>query len=334
MTRFEHILVYAEGDDSAALERVVEFATTQDARITVCDVVALPPTDSRNPAQEERLHDLMWTDAFERLRRLCAPHQKRLPIDYTVLSGHAFLAITEQVVRQRFDLVVHLAARNTRSAGVGLDATDMHLVRKCPCAVWTLPPGGSNKLQNIVLAVDRDHHGRNRNAEAFTRELARTALLLAQVNSAVVHVVHAWQVYGRELLEDPRAGLGVEAQRAHIRRWRDMQRRWFEQLVAEIRAMAGGRNEIRAHLPEGDPAEATAQILSQVRADLLVMGTIGTSSVPGLLIGTTAETLLARIATAVFSVKPSGFTSPLKFGRRNSEPQPEQARFQSTGAPS
>ena len=45
--------------------------------------------------------------------------------------------------------------------------------------------------------------------------------------------------------------------------------------------------------------------------DTVVMGAVGGSDVPGLLIGNTVETALHSINSSVITVKPSGFHSPV-----------------------
>ncbi|MFN3163272.1 MAG: universal stress protein, partial [Pseudohongiellaceae bacterium] len=49
-----------------------------------------------------------------------------------------------------------------------------------------------------------------------------------------------------------------------------------------------------------------------IAADLIVMGTIGTSIVPGILIGMSAEALLSVTNTPVLTVKTKDFVTPLQ----------------------
>ena len=50
---------------------------------------------------------------------------------------------------------------------------------------------------------------------------------------------------------------------------------------------------------------------SDIKADLVVMGTVARTGIPGYIVGNTAEMILSQIACAVLAVKPPGFTSPV-----------------------
>jgi universal stress protein E len=45
--------------------------------------------------------------------------------------------------------------------------------------------------------------------------------------------------------------------------------------------------------------------------DLIVMGTVGRSGIPGFFIGNTAEEVLQCARASILSVKPPGFQSPV-----------------------
>ena len=45
--------------------------------------------------------------------------------------------------------------------------------------------------------------------------------------------------------------------------------------------------------------------------DLVVMGTVSRTGIPGLLIGDTAEVILNNLECSVLAVKPTGFVTPV-----------------------
>ena len=53
------------------------------------------------------------------------------------------------------------------------------------------------------------------------------------------------------------------------------------------------------------------EAVRRLDADLLVMGTVGRSGIPGLLIGNTAEDVLNAVDCSLLAVKPPGFVCPL-----------------------
>ena len=52
--------------------------------------------------------------------------------------------------------------------------------------------------------------------------------------------------------------------------------------------------------------------IEESSADLLVMGTIARSGIPGLLVGNTAERLMPSVTCSVIAVKPEGFVCPVQ----------------------
>lgn len=48
------------------------------------------------------------------------------------------------------------------------------------------------------------------------------------------------------------------------------------------------------------------------RIDLLVMGTVGRTGIPGFFIGNTADSVLRQVDCSVLAIKPDGFHTPIK----------------------
>lgn len=53
------------------------------------------------------------------------------------------------------------------------------------------------------------------------------------------------------------------------------------------------------------------QLIKDLDAELVVMGTVGRTGIPGFIIGNTAETILNQIECSVLAVKPDGFVTPV-----------------------
>ena len=51
--------------------------------------------------------------------------------------------------------------------------------------------------------------------------------------------------------------------------------------------------------------------MREQQVELLVIGTVGRSGIPGLLIGNTAEQVLAEVTCSILAFKPAGFVSPI-----------------------
>ena len=323
MKQFRNVLVYAETPDAACLERVVELAVRHGITMTVCDVIEPSPQLPDPEGTLARLHTLGWQRALERLRALCSPHMNRIELDYSVLVGNPFLVITEQVLQQRFDLVVHISDTGTVSSNGGLNPTGMHLIRKCPCAVWSMHPGEPPQSCNLVLAVDRDLAASTDAADDATLELLAAARFVARPG-AVVQLVHAWQPFGADLLLDERAGFTATESERYLASIAEDYTAWFDALLTRLRAVAPELKFV-PHLKRGTVTEVIPALVRQTRPELVLMRTIGTSNVPGVLIGTQAEAILSTTSTPILALKPRGFRTPLRFPARAASDHPQSA---------
>lgn len=108
MKKFRDILVYAEIDDADCIAQVVRLARAHGAAITVCEVVEPPPRAKDVHGVVARISKLRSARASRRLRRLCAQFADEI-LDFSVFDGAPYLAITQQVLTQNYDLVVHIS---------------------------------------------------------------------------------------------------------------------------------------------------------------------------------------------------------------------------------
>jgi len=52
-------------------------------------------------------------------------------------------------------------------------------------------------------------------------------------------------------------------------------------------------------------------MVKEKQIDLIVMGTVGRTGIPGFIMGNTAETILNQINGSVFAIKLEGFVTPI-----------------------
>ena len=65
------------------------------------------------------------------------------------------------------------------------------------------------------------------------------------------------------------------------------------------------------HLRQGPASRVIPDMATQLKADLVVMGTLGRTGISGLIIGNTAEAILDQLTCSVLAIKPPGFVSPV-----------------------
>src|SRR5262249_7150178 len=88
------------------------------------------------------------------------------------------------------------------------------------------------------------------------------------------------------------------------------------------RALAKRLDEfVRAHGPRGlavdegralgAPWQTIGVVARRIEADLIALGSVGRSGIPGLFIGNTAEKVLRHCDSSILAVKPDDFISPV-----------------------
>ncbi|MBL7187920.1 MAG: universal stress protein [Phycisphaerae bacterium] len=66
------------------------------------------------------------------------------------------------------------------------------------------------------------------------------------------------------------------------------------------------------HFLLDEPEIAIPELAARQHIELIVMGTVCRTGLPGLFIGSTAENVLSQVDCSVLALKPEGFVSPVK----------------------
>jgi len=261
-------------------------------------VPATPPAD---------LQDMVLQDLQEQLERLVKPvRQRGLRLRVEALIGTPFLEIIRAVLHQQHDLVM-LTAEGRGLKQPLLGSTSLRLMRKCPCPVWVLKPGPHRRFERILAAVnpvpyDEEHRGVN-------TKIMELATSLARLEGSELRIVHAWDVQGEEALRRWHKHLSAADVDRIVRDTETTHEVWLNELLAK-HPLTGIPHNI--HLLRGEPAEVITNLAAKRGIDLIVMGTVGRTGIPGFLIGNTAETVLRQVNCSVLAVKPEGFVTPVK----------------------
>lgn len=319
MNRFHNILYVSNPTvvQDAALARAVSLAENNQANLTVAEVVpvvtgglAMPPG---GPVSTD-LQAALEAEHRQALESLVASHRRRANVRIEVLAGHLFVEVIRAVLGDGYDLVIKPADDPDWLERL-FSSDDMHLLRKCPCPVWLTKSPEKANYGCIVAAVDFDPARSDAVVQELNRHIVTLASSLALSDFAELHLVHAWDV--------PEVGF--------IRSWADHPAELETQvtenaLAGHRRGMDGikqmlsghlGREAFdylapRFHVSRGPALHVVPDLARRLEADLVVMGTVGRTGIPGFIIGNTAEGILDQLTCSVLAVKPPGFVSPLK----------------------
>ncbi len=309
MKRFKNILYHADGDlaDSESLDRAVDLARRNGAMLTVMDVVA----ESELAVDVEKrldlnLNQLLRQRRLEELERLVEPHMNSsLPIYTQIGSGKPFIELIRAVQRNGYDLLIkapHPPEGLTERLFYG--SFDLHLLRKCPCPVWIDRPESAHPYRNILAAVDAN----DQSCRELNRLIMDLASSLAEREAAQLHVVHAWQLTGESMLRSGRARISASELERLLADTEQSHRQRLHDLVKHY-GLSSDSPQIK--LVKDKAPKAITALADEIEADLIVMGTVGRTGLPGLIIGNTAEDVLQTTRTSILAVKPQGFVSPV-----------------------
>lgn len=319
MNLFKNILYLSENTvaQQGAIMRAVSLAENNQADLTVIDVVPAVATGivrSRGASMSMELRAASVNARHEKLAALIEPYAKRLNIKLEVLAGRTFIEAIRLVLRDNHDLLIK-PAENPGFIERLFGSDDMQLLRNCPCPVWLTRADEKSKYQNILAAVDFDPDMPDATEQELNREILGLAGSLAFSDFAALHVVHAWDAPGEAMIRnwadkpDASSTAYVDGVRSsHEAAYHGLR----QELVERVGKEASAYLSPEFHLRRGAAATAIPEMAKQLRAELVVMGTVARTGIAGLLIGNTAEAVLEQLQCSVLAVKPPGFVSPVK----------------------
>ena len=319
MKRFRNILLVVDEhtDHAAALQRGVTLARSNRARLTVCAIVdtipgelqmgvlAITPREILDVAEAEKRE---WLEDVVK-----SVDRAGLTLEAKVLVGKPFIAMIRQVLRNQHDLIIKCAEAEHSLKDILFSSTDMHLMRKCPCPVWIIKPTENHKYQRILAAVDQDPQEPVK--DVLNRQILETSTSLALAEGGEAHVVHAWNLFGEDLLRSRSWGFSEARFDEMVAEENAARKNWLEDLVRQYappaHSSAADTRAIHLHVIKGDAQNVVAELARDLEVDLVVMGTVARTGIAGLFMGNTAEDILTQLDCSVLTVKPPGFISPV-----------------------
>jgi len=323
MRRFRSILFYTRGkkEELGALEKAVDLAQRNCARLTVVGVLRELPRDLRSLAaalpidalQEEGVNEL-----GEQLNAFVAPVRREgLDLAVKPLCGTPFVEIIREALRCQHDLVMMAAEGGLRNAFLG--GTSMRLMRKCPCPVWVIKPGQRVRFAQVMAAVDPVPDDPVRRSVNMT--VMNLATSLTRSEGGELHIVHACDTQSIDLLCAPWGAMlmskdgqammaGEKEERESLLESRH--RQWVDELLAGF-DLSGIKHEI--HISRDAPTHLIPKLAAAHEIDLIVMGTLARAGIAGFLMGNTSEEVLQQVNCSVLTVKPEGFVTPVTIGK-------------------
>lgn len=310
MKDFRNILFISttEDDETSALKQALELAHNNATPLHI--LVLAPKLPSHFESKKEIYTDSLTTHMQETVKKACADLKiENAATDITIAlesKTAPAVQIIQYVLAHKNDLVIKKA--DIESHGKGFKAMDMAFLRSCPCPVWLCRPFDASKKIRIAVAIDpADTESAQR---ALSIKLLQRARALANsYSNSSLDILSCWDYEFEDSLRH-NAWLKVTEE--------ELQKAVEEERVTNLNAQnglirdAGLSGEHRIHHKRGRPKHVLPEFIERNKIDILVMGTVARTGIPGFIFGNTAESILSNINCSLLAFKPDGFVSPVK----------------------
>ena len=312
MIRFKNILLVLHGEkNEEAVKRAFGLANKNKAKLTIVDVIDELPDrikDYLDIISAEELEDLVAQERVEEIHALIKtfePGTSFRPVIKT-LVGKPHVEIIKEVLRNKHDLVMKTPEGKGDTKEALFGSIDINIMRKCPCPVWMIKPTESKRYSRILAAVDPEPD--NQNSNELNNNIMELAVSLAELEGSELHIVHVWSLFGEKTLRGSRFKKKEDEINKLVKDAENHHRKLTDEL---LRYFPLNKIHHKIHLPKGEPGELIPEVAEKEKIDLIVMGTVCRTGLPGFIIGNTAESILYKVDCSVLSIKPYGFISPV-----------------------
>lgn len=337
---FSKMLAVCTGgpQDVVALRHVASLAEAARAQgadpvVSVLSVVEREPGEDLiriiGGASQEHLDELRRQERLAHVRASIEQAGLTVSGELEVVTGKTFVNVIRHAAAWHIELVVKPMSEMSGLHAQVFGSTDLHLLRKCPCPVWILrrspdkaPAARAPARTPVVLAaVDfdafqspEDDADEVRAQAALNQAIMASALGIAIAHGAGVVIVHVWQAPAEGLLQRASPGITPAQLSLYVKDAEHRHHAGLDDLAGVARDMLARVTAppVTTRLLQGQPEDAIAEEANRVQPLALVMGTVGRSGIPGVIIGNTAEDILTAVDGSVLAVKPPGFRSPVR----------------------
>ena len=210
-----------------------------------------------------------------------------------------FVEIIRAAEKDGYDLVLAETRGLSPYKRFLVGSTAERLVRKCPCPVWIVKAAHQAPIGSVLVATDLSE---------VSAKAVKIGVLLSTTAGIPLDVLHVYEDgTGLDNLLD--RDTSIAFRRTHRRRLR---RSADERLREFIQSCVPEASKPRLRLAHGEPSRIIASVVRRSHADLLVMGSVARTGIPGFFIGNTAEKVLRTCDCSILTVKPDGFVSPIQ----------------------
>lgn len=311
MQCYEKILYVANEftEEGEGLKQAATLAAQCGAKLTVMAVFPDLPdelSEYRASYEQELLQEA--SEKFDTIRQDGDINIDMDKVNFITKTGNPlFIRIIQEVLKENYDLVVKdVAAFDPKR---GLRSVDMNLLRKCPGAVWLSRPYIPDNQFKMVVAID-PFPSKPSGKELNTRLLQKGLDISKRLEGELI-VLSCWDFEHEDYL---RKSVFVRVSEQEIENMVEKTRTEHAEALQDCLETAGlEKEDYTLEQRRGRADDIIPTYITENSIDLLLMGTIARTGVPGFVMGNTAEDVIRQTTCSLLTVKPDDFVSPVKF---------------------
>jgi nucleotide-binding universal stress UspA family protein len=218
------------------------------------------------------------------------PELQGAPCRSMVITGDPFDGILRAAAEVSADLIVMGTHRKQLLLDVFVGTTIERVIRKGARPVLMVNNEAQRRYENVVVPLDKSDASAN---------ALRTALATGLIGESGATLLHAFLPIGKGKMVMAGADqAGVDSYVASERQ------RATDELASFLVANGLSHGRLSVRVVEGEPIEVISRALSEMRPDILVMGTHGRSAFLRALIGSVTEEALRSLSVDILAVPP------------------------------
>lgn len=310
MQKFHNILFVSQGvtDETDALKQAMSLARSNKVELKALIVCPEFPKEMKDYKSQYEASLTQQLEASINATRLAIKvSEADVPVKIEVESGNMpAVRIVRHVLKKAHDLVIKEV--EPTEGGKGFRAMDMQLLRMCPCPVWLSRP--INKHRNeMKVAVAIDPESVSPEGHDLSLRLLEISRSLADICNGELNIISCWDY---EFEESLRKNVWVKMRDEEITEALNKIKKQHFAALGNVIQKSEIAGKMQVHHLRGRPSQIIPQFVAESEIDILVVGTVARTGIPGFIIGNTAEDLVQKLGCSLLALKPFGFISPVK----------------------
>ena len=316
MKRVERVLVYVDDLENikGVLNDIVQLAGEEKVSVTFAGVVEPVSWWSKvsgGPTVEDCISALASELEEGIAEAISSLKSQGVDAEVKVFTGDPTKVLVQAINQDGYDLLIKAPQV---SEGNTLAGIDQRLLRFSPCPVALLRPKRSDSTGKIIAAVDFDPDDPEEKGP-LNDEVLDAAVRASTGGFGEINILHVWQLFGESMLSGGFSNASQEDVNKAVEAEKKLHEDWLESYTKDFFAKLGPETteylQPRSLLVKGNAKQVIPQQVEDLKADLLILGTIGRAGASGFFMGNTSESIVNQVKSSILAVKLPGFKPSL-----------------------